>query len=562
MATVGTSSSHIVEGQSITRPPLFDGTDYTYWKTRMAIYLSTLEFEIWDAIEQGYNLPTKVESDGSVIPKPRKEWDDKEKKLFTSNGKAMNILYCALDRAEFNRVSGCENAKEIWDKLEITHEGTSRVKESKISMLVHDYELFKMKPHESIKDMFTRFTDIINGLKALGKTYANTEQVRKILRCLPKSWEAKVTAIQESKDLRVLPLEELLGSLMTYEMELKRDDDEEKEKKNLALKSVRDNESQESDDDEYVLLAKKMKQFLKYNGRKGKREEPSQKEIICYKCKKPGHVRSDCPMRKKNSKKYKKKAMKVTWDDSESSSYSSSESEMANLCLMARDDLSEVSSNSSSNSNEYLSYNDLHDAFLEMQNDFELLRKKHKETKKKSSILAKQNEELRINNEELVKENEELKIKHNKLETRLTLLGSFDKIKEENVGLTRKIEELESTLAKFTQGKETLDKMLGKQKLVLDKTGIGYSHSGKQKYYKNYFVKSMQNTSRMTCYYCCRKGHYSYACALKNNIYIGNKKVWIPKGSRSFENLNCKTIWVPKGTFSNTYGPNKIWVPK
>lgn len=73
MATVGTSSSHIVEGQSITRPPLFDGTDYTYWKTRMAIYLSTLEFEIWDAIEQGYNLPTKVESDGSVIPKPRKE---------------------------------------------------------------------------------------------------------------------------------------------------------------------------------------------------------------------------------------------------------------------------------------------------------------------------------------------------------------------------------------------------------------------------------------------------------------------------------------------------------
>ena len=46
--------------------------------------------------------------------------------------------------------------------LEVTHEGTGRVKDSKISMLVLDYELFKMKPHESIKDMFTRFTDINN----------------------------------------------------------------------------------------------------------------------------------------------------------------------------------------------------------------------------------------------------------------------------------------------------------------------------------------------------------------------------------------------------------------
>ena len=44
--------------------------------------------------------------------------------------------------------------------LEVTHEGTSRVKDSKISMLVHDYELIKMKPHESIKDMFTQFTNI------------------------------------------------------------------------------------------------------------------------------------------------------------------------------------------------------------------------------------------------------------------------------------------------------------------------------------------------------------------------------------------------------------------
>ncbi len=82
----------------------------------------------------------------------------------------------------------------------MTHEGTNQVKESKINMLVHKYELFKMESNETISCMFTRFTNIVNGLKSLGKSYTTSDLVRKILRSLPRSWEAKVTAIQEAKD--------------------------------------------------------------------------------------------------------------------------------------------------------------------------------------------------------------------------------------------------------------------------------------------------------------------------------------------------------------------------
>ena len=127
----------------------------------------------------------------------------------------MNALYCELDRSEFNRASSCEIAKYIWNLLEVTHEGTSVVKDSKISMIVHEQELFTMKPHEKIKDMFTNFTDIINSLKALGKTYSNMEQVSKIFRCIQNSWEPRTFVINESKYLRKLPLEEFLGILMT-----------------------------------------------------------------------------------------------------------------------------------------------------------------------------------------------------------------------------------------------------------------------------------------------------------------------------------------------------------
>ncbi|WP_374695630.1 hypothetical protein ACEW7V_01290 [Areca yellow leaf disease phytoplasma] len=57
-------------------------------------------------------------------------------KLAELNAKAMNLLYYALDPNEFNRIFTCNSTKEIWDKLEITHEGTSQVKTSKINLLV------------------------------------------------------------------------------------------------------------------------------------------------------------------------------------------------------------------------------------------------------------------------------------------------------------------------------------------------------------------------------------------------------------------------------------------
>ncbi|GAV73063.1 DUF4219 domain-containing protein/UBN2 domain-containing protein, partial [Cephalotus follicularis] len=86
-----------------------------------------------------------------------------------------------------------------------------------------DYNLWDLIV-DDIKSMFSRFTNIINALQALDKTYSNSEMVRKILRCLPRSWMPKVTAIEEAKNLNVLPLEGLLGSLMTHELSMQNND--------------------------------------------------------------------------------------------------------------------------------------------------------------------------------------------------------------------------------------------------------------------------------------------------------------------------------------------------
>ena len=117
MATqVGTS---LAEGQSTNRPPLFNGSNYTYWKARMKIFIQALNYDMWSIIVNGPHTPTKI-IDGVESAKSEKEWDEVDKKMAQLNAKAMNVLYCALDANEFNRISTCSSAKEIWDRLEVT----------------------------------------------------------------------------------------------------------------------------------------------------------------------------------------------------------------------------------------------------------------------------------------------------------------------------------------------------------------------------------------------------------------------------------------------------------
>ncbi|GAV83341.1 UBN2 domain-containing protein, partial [Cephalotus follicularis] len=221
----------------------------------------------------------------------------------------------------------------------VTYEGTNQVKETKINRSVHDYELFTMLENENISSMYAHFNDIINSLKGLGKVYTNHELVSKIIRCLPKSWEPKVTEIEEAKDLSTLPLEDLLGSLMTHELGKNDQARNEPKKKTIALKASKD---EESDEDDMALLSKRIRRILL------DKKNFSKKQL-----KKP-----DCPKLKK--KKDKKKAMIATWSDSgDLSSEEEKNEEIANIAFMAMEDENEVCSSS-------LSYNDLQNEYNEL----------------------------------------------------------------------------------------------------------------------------------------------------------------------------------------------------
>ena len=100
--------------------------------------------------------------------------------------------------------------------------------------------MFKIKPHESIVEMFTSFTSVVNGLEGLGKRVSEENKVSKILRCLPPKWNSKTGAIEKAKNLKELPIEEFISSLMNYEMKIARQEKEMQEKskkKSIALKA-------------------------------------------------------------------------------------------------------------------------------------------------------------------------------------------------------------------------------------------------------------------------------------------------------------------------------------
>ncbi|XP_059295647.1 uncharacterized protein LOC132048982 [Lycium ferocissimum] len=144
--------------------------------------------------------PPNLEEVGiKTTAKTRKENNDADRKAVKKNYKAKKILVCGIGPDEHNRVSPCSTTKEIWESLQTTHEGTTQVKNSKIDMLKIEYEMFKMKENESIHEMHTRFTSIINELHSLREVIITTKLGRKLLGVLPDSWDNKVNAISEAK---------------------------------------------------------------------------------------------------------------------------------------------------------------------------------------------------------------------------------------------------------------------------------------------------------------------------------------------------------------------------
>ena len=204
-------------------------------------------------------------------------WDKAALAAANANSKALNAIFCGVFPEEFHRISHITVAKEAWEILETTYEGIKKVKDTKLQMLTTRSEELKMSEDESFDSFYSKLNEVVVEKFNLGEKTEDSKIVRKILRSLPESFRTKVTAIEESKDLDDIKVQELVGSLQTYELSLPN----QRKSKSLALKTVNERvDVHNSSDDDVVekdiaYLAKNFRNFLKFKnsgkfGDKGK----------------------------------------------------------------------------------------------------------------------------------------------------------------------------------------------------------------------------------------------------------------------------------------------------
>ncbi|GJX17195.1 zf-CCHC domain-containing protein [Tanacetum coccineum] len=291
-------SDKYLEGQSMQRPPLFESDSFIYWKNRFETYVKSKDLDLWNVITNGDFQPIKQNPEtklDEVIPF-EKQIDDLKKKL-AKNNEAKMVIYNALPPIDQNR-------KEI-------------------------------NSYESIDSAFARFNTIITSLKALDEGYSSKNYVRKFLRALHPKWRAKVTAIEESKDLTSLSLDELIGNLKVHEMIIKKDSEIVKakvERKSLALKAKKESSDEEcstsrSEDEEYAMAVRDFKKFFKRRGRfvrqprndkktfqRNRDDKNGKSDRKCFRCGDPNHLIGECPKPPKD--KNQRAFVRGSWSDS------------------------------------------------------------------------------------------------------------------------------------------------------------------------------------------------------------------------------------------------------
>jgi hypothetical protein len=258
-----------------------------------------------------------------------------------SNDKALHALCQALSPSEFARISNCKIAKDAWQILETTYEGTKLVKSAKFQMLISKFEEIKMLEEETFREFYTKISDLRNTMVSLGKSISDVKLIRKILRSLPERFKIKVTTIEESKDLKEMKIEELVGSLQTYEYSLP----PVRKAKIIALKASKkktrfsSDEDSDIDEDDVAMLAKNFERFMKNNKFKKRfsnrlkkapqtaepkeAEKKDRRSPQCYECLGFGHITSECA----NLKKMKGKAFNATLSDESEKEEETSEEE-------------------------------------------------------------------------------------------------------------------------------------------------------------------------------------------------------------------------------------------
>jgi hypothetical protein len=231
------------------------------------------------------------------------------------NAQATTVLLASLCRDEYNKVSGLDNAKQIWDTLKISHEGNDATMITKMEMVEGELGRFAMIRGEEPTQTYNRLKTLVNKIRSYGSTrWTNHDVVRLMLRSFIVIDPHLVNLIRENPRYTKMTPEEILGKFVSGRIMVKEAryvDDALNgplpiyEPQPVALKATSSREALPSkvaqveaaglNEDEMALIIKCFKTALK-----GHKEYPNKNKSrgkrSCFKCGKTGHFIAQCPI--------------------------------------------------------------------------------------------------------------------------------------------------------------------------------------------------------------------------------------------------------------------------
>jgi uncharacterized lipoprotein YehR (DUF1307 family) len=217
-----------------------------------------------------------------------------EKNFMSCNSKSRHVILEALAPTIVSKVMGCNTAKEVWDKLKIIYEGDPKLKQVKLQRHRAEFENFKINEKEDITTYILRVDEVFNSIIGLGEELDESLVIQKVLISLLLKYDAKVSTIEETRDLTKMTMDELHGSLIAYEMRTSTESDQPNNE--ATFKSIKKIKDKDTDLDEEI--ANFVRRFQKGSGRyKGK------SPLKCFNCGRIGHIVENCYYKKRSLNK-------------------------------------------------------------------------------------------------------------------------------------------------------------------------------------------------------------------------------------------------------------------
>ncbi|XP_057435711.1 uncharacterized protein LOC130728298 [Lotus japonicus] len=289
--------------------PILNGKNWNNWSVKMKAVMGFQD--VLEIVEQG--LPELAEG---ATEAARTQHKESKKKDF----KALCLLHQGVDEPHFEMISNVKSSKEAWQILEKCNEGHEQLKKVKLQTLRRQYELMQMEPTEKVTQYFNRIIRHKNDMKVCGKTISNKSLVEKILRTLTPRFDHIVVAMEESRNLETLKVEELQGSLEAHEQRLLERSTE--KSADQALQAQTSKKNSYKGKSSYKGKGKS-KDFSKGNGSRsnqnntdgdkneqdqndngarrggsnnwrGGRKKVDRKKVKCYNCNRMGHFSFEC----------------------------------------------------------------------------------------------------------------------------------------------------------------------------------------------------------------------------------------------------------------------------